>query len=87
MLKELKYVFFILIIFFFIFFTVRYYISDANKKISFRSMNSIDSKTKLYEENLAILKNNTENIIEYLEKDSTKKKKKYFFWELLNNND
>ena len=65
MLKELKYVFFILIIFFFIFFTFRYYISENNKKISYRTVNNIDKKIKINEDNLKILKNDTNNIIDY----------------------
>ena len=87
MIKELKYVFFILIIFFFIFFTFRYYISENNKKNSYRTVNNIDKKIKLNENNLKVLKNDTANIIDYAEKGLTKKKKKYFFWELMNNND
>jgi len=87
MIKELKYVFFILITFFFILFTFRYYISENNKKNSYRTVNNIDKKIKLNENNLKILKNDTANIIDYAEKDLTKKKKKYFFWELMNNND
>ena len=87
MLKELKYVFFILIIFFFIFFTFRYYISENNKKISYRTVNNIDKKIKLNEDNLIILKSDTDNIIDYAENNIKEKKNKYFFWELINNND
>ena len=39
MLKEIKYLIFALIIFLFIFFTVKYYFSDNNKKKSYRSLN------------------------------------------------
>ena len=85
MFKELKYFFLTLIIFFYFFFIIKYYISDENKKLSFRSINEIDDKIKLNEDNLIILKNDTKNIIEYVEKDLNPKKKKYFFLELLNN--
>ena len=44
MLKELKYLFYVFFIFFFLFFTGRYYFSDANKKISHRSINEISKK-------------------------------------------
>ena len=46
-----------------------------------------NTKISKYEDKLIILKNDTENIIEYADKDSIKKKKKYFFWNLLNKND
>jgi len=85
MLKELKYFFYILIIFIFIFFIGRYYFSDQNKKNIYRSINKMDKNIEKLSENLHILKSDTENIIEYVENDKNKKKKKYYFWELLNN--
>ena len=87
MLKELKYFFYISIIFFFLFFTGRYYFSDTNKKISYRSLNEISKKIDNFSKDLQTLKSDTENIIEYVENNTNKKKKKYFFWELLTNND
>ena len=89
MLKELKYFFYISIIFFFLFFTGRYYFSDTNKKISYRSINEISKKIDNFSEDLQTLKSDTENIIEYVEnnKNENKKEKKYYFWELLTNND
>ena len=85
MLKELKYFFSILIIFIFIFFIGRYYFSDQNKKNIYRSINKMDKNIEKLSENLHILKNDTKNIIEYVENDKNKEKKKYYFWELLNN--
>ena len=85
MLKELKYFFSILIIFIFIFFIGRYYFSDQNKKIIYRSINKMDQNIEKLSKNLHILKNDTKNIIEYVENDKNKEKKKYYFWELLNN--
>ena len=85
MLKELKYFFYILIIFIFIFFIGRYYFSDQNKKNIYRSINKMDQNIEKLSENLHILKSDTKNIIEYVENDKNKKKKKYYFWELLNN--
>ena len=85
MLKELKYFFYILIIFIFIFFIGRYYFSDQNKKNIYRSINKMDQNIEKLSENLHILKSDTKNIIEYMENDKTKEKKKYYFWELLNN--
>ena len=83
MLKEIKYLIFILIIFLFIFFTVKYYFSDINKKKSYRSLNNIDEKINIYAENIPLLEDNTKNIIEYAEQSNSKKKKKFNFWKLL----
>ena len=87
MIKELKYLIYLIIIIIFIFFTSKYYFSDTNKKKSFRSLANINKKINLYSENLPILINDTKNIIEYVENTQTKKKKKYFFWELIDKND
>ena len=85
MIKELKYFFFILSIFLFLIIIGKYYFSDYNKKNSYKSINALDQKIDKLSENLVILKNNTENIIEYVENDKNKVKKKYYFWKLLNN--
>ena len=85
MIKELKYLFFIIFIFFFLFFTVRFYFSDENKKKNFRSINILEEKIEKSEKDLILLKNNTENIIEYVENVDDKKTKKYSFWKLLYN--
>ena len=84
MLKEIKYLIFIVVIVLFIFLTGRYYFSDDNYKKSYRAISSIDEKISSNENNLFILKNDTENIIEYVEYKN-KNTKKYSFWELLYN--
>ena len=48
MFKELKYLFYLLIIFLFIFFISKYYFSDQNKKKSYRSLASLDKKINEY---------------------------------------
>jgi SMC interacting uncharacterized protein involved in chromosome segregation len=85
MLKEIKYLIFIVIIALFIFFTGKYYFSNENIKNSYRSYKNIDQKIKDYSKNLPILKNDTENIIEYVKQTDKKKKKKFNFWKLLEN--
>ena len=45
----------------------------------------MDQNIEKLSENLHILKNDTENIIDYVENDKNNEKKKYYFWELLNN--
>ena len=85
MFKEFKYLLYLIVIFFFIFFTVRYYISDENKKNSYRSFNQIDKKLEISTKDLIILKSDTENIIDFVEYKNNKKTEKYSFWELLYN--
>tara|TARA_B100001142_G_scaffold322975_1_gene372235 strand:+ start:664 stop:927 length:264 start_codon:yes stop_codon:yes gene_type:complete len=87
MLKEIKYLIFILIICLFLFFTTRYYFSDANKKNSYRSLNTMDDKIETYALKLPVLENDTKDIIEYVEQSNKKKKKKFNFWKLLESNE
>tara|TARA_Y100000992_G_C21260749_1_gene491156 strand:+ start:545 stop:808 length:264 start_codon:yes stop_codon:yes gene_type:complete len=87
MFKEIKYFLFIFIICLFLFLTGKYYFSDVNKKKSYRSLNNIDNKINTYKENLPILKDNTKDIIKYVEQSNNNKKKKYKFWKLLRPNE
>ena len=83
MLKELKYFFYIIIILIFLFITVKFYISDDNKKNSYRSYKEIDDKISIYSQNLILLKNDTKDVVEYVEKTIDKNKKNYNFWKLI----
>ena len=85
MIKELKYVVYLFVIFLFIFFTAKYYFSDENKKNSYRSFQSIDKKNAAFVSNLSILESDTDNIIEYVENKVGQNKKTYHFWKLLTN--
>ena len=85
MFKEFKYLLFLIVIFFSIFFTVGYYFSDENKKKSYRSFNQIDKKLEISTKDLIILESDTENIIDFVEYKNNKKTEKYSFWELLYN--
>ena len=85
MLKEIKYLIFIIIISLFIFFTGKYYFSDENIKKSYRAYKNIDEKIKVYSKDLPILENDTQDIIEYVKQTNKKKKKKFNFWNLLEN--
>ena len=87
MFKELKYLFYLLVIFLFIFFISKYYFSDQNKKKSYRSLNSIDQNIEKHLTNLPILKSDTENIIYYVENYTDQNKKTYHFWKLLTSNE
>mgnify|MGYP001392679250 CR=1 FL=1 len=85
MLKEIKYLIFIAIIIIFLFFTGRYYFSNDNIKNSYRSYKNINQKIKDYSKNLPLLRNDTDNVIEYVKQTDKKKKKKFNFWKLLEN--
>ena len=85
MIKELKYLFFLIVIFVFLFFSLRYYFSDQNNKNSYRSLSNVDKSIEKSKNNLTFLKNNTDNIIKFVEYKKNKKTKKYSFWKLLYN--
>ena len=85
MLKEIKYLIFIIVIFISLFFTGKYYFSDDNIKNSYRSLNNINERLKKYSKKLPILENNTKNVIEYVNKSNQSKKKRFNFWKLLEN--
>ena len=83
MIRELKYVFYIITIFFFIFFVIRYYFSDEYIKKSYRSLNLLDEKINTFSSTLTILESDTSDIIKYVENNNNQDKKKYYFWNLL----
>jgi hypothetical protein len=85
MLKELRYLFYILIVFLFSFLNLKFYFSDTNKKNSYRSLKEIDDKISTYSQKLNLLKNDTDNVVEYVEKSIDKNKKNFNFWKLIAN--
>mgnify|MGYP003685932287 FL=1 len=87
MLKELKYFLYLFVIILFFFLSLKYYFSDSNKKNSYRSYKLIEEKTTKYSENIILLKSDTVDIVEYVEKTIDKNKKNYNFWKLINNNE
>ena len=87
MLKELKYLLYLLVITSFFFLSLKYYFSDDNKKNSFRSYKQVDEKITMYSKDIILLKSDTINIVEYIEKTIDKNKKNYNFWKLINNNE
>ena len=84
MLKEVKYVVYLFTIFFFIFFVVKFYLSENNikwsNKVMLQYQNVLDKKFI----NLPIIKEDTNDIIEYTnEIEDFKNKKQRKFWDLL----
>ena len=87
MLKELKYLLYLFVIILFILLSLKYYFSNDNKKNSYRSYKEIDKKINLYTQNIVILKSDTSDVVEYVEKTINKNKKNYNFWKLINKNE
>ena len=88
MLKEIKYVVYLLTIFFSIFFVIKFYISENNikrsNKVILQYQNELDKKFN----NLPIIKDDTSDIIEYTnEIEEFKNKKQRKFWDLLKTNE
>ena len=88
MLKEIKYVVYLLTIFFSIFFVVKFYLSENNIKLSNKVMlqhqNELDKKFN----NLPIITDDTNDIIEYTnEIKEFKNKKQRKFWDLFKTNE
>ena len=88
MLKEVKYVVYLLTIFFSIFFVIKFYISENNikrsNKIIFQYQNELDKQFS----DLPIIKDDTNDIIEYTsEIEDFKNKKQRKFWDLLKTNE
>ena len=84
MLKEVKYVFYLLTIFFSIFFVIKFYLSENNikwsNKVILQYQKTLDSKFI----GLPIIKDDTNDIIEYTsEIEDFKNKKQRKFWDLL----
>jgi len=88
MIKEVKYLVYLLIIFFSIFFVIKFYLSESNfkrsNKVILQHRNELDNKFN----NLPIIKSDTNNIIVYTnEVEDFKNKKSRNFWDLLKTND
>ena len=84
MLKELKYLLYLIVIILFFFLSSKYYFSDDNKKNSYRSFKKVDEKITMYSQKIILLKSDTIDIVEYVEKTIDKNKKNYNFWKLIN---
>ena len=87
MLKELKYFLYLLVILCFFFLSLKYYFSDDNKKKSYRSYMKLEEKITKYSKNIILLKSDTIDMVEYVEKTIDKNKKNYNFWELIDKNE
>ena len=82
MIKELKYLLFVVTIFLFVFFILKYYFSDENIKKSNIKIISYEKKLNKFVKELPLIESDTNNIIEYVD-NNIKKKKEYSFWNLI----
>ena len=85
MLKKIKNIFYLASFFIFIILTTKFYFSDKNIKETNKSRSLYSAKLNNNTQNLPLLKNDTNNIIEYINDIEIykKKKKKYTFWDLI----
>ena len=87
MIKKMKNTFYLVSFFIFIIFLINFYFSDENIKQINKSRFNYLNKLNKHILDLPLLKNDTNNIIEYKNDiDNNKKKKKYnLFWRLIEN--
>ena len=85
MLKKIKNIFYLASFFIFIILTTKFYFSDKNIKETNKSRSLYSAKLNNNTQNLPLLKNDTNNIIEYINDVEIykKNKKKYTFWDLI----
>ena len=85
MLKKIKNIFYLASFFIFIILTTKFYFSDKNIKETNKSRSLYSAKLNNNTQNLPLLKNDTNNIIEYINDVEVykKNKKKYTFWDLI----
>ena len=82
MIKEIKFFIYIFIIILFFFLTIKFYLSETNIKNTYRSINYKDENININDLDLKVLKNNTVDIIEYVD-NQLDDEEEYKFWELL----
>ena len=85
MLKKIKNIFYLTSFFIFIILTIKFYFSEQNIRATNKSRSFYSVKLNNNTQNLPLLKNDTNNIIEYINDIEIykKKKKKFTFWDLI----
>ena len=85
MIKKIKNIFYLLLFFSFIILITSFYFSDQNIKEINKSRSIYSVNLNNYTQDLPLLKNDTNNIIEYRNDIEVykKRKKNYTFWDLI----
>ena len=85
MVKKIKNIFYLVSFFIFIILTTKFYFSDQNIRETNKSRSLYSLKLDNSLQDLPLLKNDTNNIIEYIDDIEVykNKKKKYTFWNLI----
>ena len=85
MFNKVKIIFYLLSFFTFIFLVLNFYFSDLNIKKTNKNRSILLNRLVSDIQKLPLLKNDTEDIIEYKDdiENYKKKKKKYKFWDLV----
>ena len=87
MFKKITNIFFLISFFIFIFLVTKYYFSEQNVIFTNKSKSLYSLTLNKYEDNLPLLKNDTNNIIIYInDLEEFKNKRKKRFWEKLISN-
>ena len=85
MLKKIINIFYLTLFLIFIILTISFYFSDQNIRETNKSRSLYSVKINNKTQNLPLLKNDTNNIIEYINDVEVykKNKKKFTFWDLI----
>ena len=85
MLNKIKSIIFFLVLISFLLSILIFYFSDENKMIINSNRFNLKTNSNIKQLNLPVLKNDTNDVIEYpKENENIEKSKKRYFWKLLN---
>ena len=84
MIKEIRYLFYLVVLSIFIFLVINYYFSDYYEKISNRKISNFLDNFNSKNIDLPLIKSDTKNIIEYkINSDQMINTKQRKFWDLI----
>jgi len=84
MIREIKYLFYLIVLTVFVYLVLNYYFSDYNEKKSYRNISNFLDNLNSKNINVPLIKSDTKNIIEYNDKsDESINTNQRKFWELV----
>ena len=84
MIKEIKYLFYLIVLLFFIYLIANYYFSDYYEKKSYRNISNFLDNLNSKKVDVPLIENDTKNIIEYkINSDQMINTKQRKFWDLI----